>query len=127
REAPAPPSRLDRRINPRMDAALLKALEYSPPRRHRTCAEFAQALRAASAAAGGAAAASEVRKLAADLAAREEDRTLGPPPWPEPFQVELLGEEPSAPDRTEVASVPARAKPKDDPRYDHTQGDPRSI
>jgi serine/threonine protein kinase len=121
REAPAPPSRLDRRINPRLDAVLLKALDYSPQRRHRTCAEFAQALRAAAAAVGGAAAASEVRKLFADLRAREEDRTLGPPPWPEPFQVELLGEEPSAPDRTEVASLPGVA------RYDRTQVDPRSI
>ncbi|HEY8208028.1 MAG TPA: protein kinase [Myxococcaceae bacterium] len=122
REAPAPPSRLDRRINPRLDQALLKALDYSPQRRHRTCAEFAQALRQAAAAVGGAAAVSEVRKLSVDLRSREEDRTLGPPPWPEPFQVDLLGEEPSA-DRTEVASRPGGGG-----RFDRTQEvDPRAV
>jgi hypothetical protein len=62
-----------------------------------------------------------VKKLAADLRSREEDRTLGPPPWAEAFQLDLLGEEPAAPDRTEVASVPA-----DDPIYDRTQVDPRA-
>ncbi|HYV46365.1 MAG TPA: protein kinase [Myxococcaceae bacterium] len=122
REAPAPPSRLDRRINPRLDPVLLKALEYAAARRYRTCQELAQALRSAAAAVGGAAASSEVRKLAADLRAREEDRTLGPPPWAEPFQVESLGEMPAAPDRTEVASV---AMPVVDPKYDRTMVDPK--
>jgi len=122
REAPAPPSRLDRRINPRLDPVLLKALEYAAARRYRSCQEFAQALRSAAAAVGGAAAPSEVRKLSADLRAHEEDRTLGPPPWPDPFQLDLLGEEPSAPDRTEVASV---AMPAVDPKYDRTMVDPR--
>jgi len=126
REAPAPPSRLDRRINPRLDPVLLKALEYSPQRRYRTCQEFAQALRSAAAAVGGAAATSEVRKLSADLRAREEDRTLGPPPWAEAFQLDALSEMPAAPDRTELASMPVPALPVD-PKYDRTMVDPRSV
>jgi len=133
REPPTPPSRLDRRINPRLDPALLKALEYLPQRRHRSCQEFAAALRGAAAAVGGAAAGSEVRKLAADLLAREADRTLGPPPWAEPFEVDLLGMEPAAADRTEMASLqevaPGIASPHLDPKYDHTQveSDPKIV
>lgn len=124
REAPPPPSRLDRRINPRLDPALLKALEYSPQRRYRTCQELAQALRSAAAAVGGAAAISEVRKLCADLRAREEDRTLGPPPWPEAFQLDALSELPAGSDRTELASLPVPALPE---KYDRTMVDPRSV
>jgi protein tyrosine kinase len=127
RETLSAPSRLDRRINPRLDPALLKALEYAPQRRYRTCQEFAQALRAAAAAVGGAAAGSEVRKVFADLRAREEDRTLGPPPWPEPFQVDALGDLPAAPDRTEVATVASVPILPSDPKYERTMVDPRSI
>ena len=48
-----PPSRLARRLNSRIDGAVMRALEASPARRFKSCSEFAEALRDAAAANGG--------------------------------------------------------------------------
>ncbi len=68
RHAPLPPpSRLDRRINPRLDPILLRALEQSPGRRFRSCAEFSSALRNFLAASGGMPSRADLGRVMGDL------------------------------------------------------------
>ena len=48
-----PPSRLVRRLHSRIDPIIMRALENSPGRRHKTCAEFAEGVREFLSASGG--------------------------------------------------------------------------
>lgn len=102
RDSVMAPSRLDRRINTRLDPVLLKALDPSAPRRFRNCQDFAQALRAVVSNMGGVASVQEVKRLAAEVNARESDKTLGPPPWSEAFSLQPVDGSGPILDRTEV-------------------------
>jgi serine/threonine-protein kinase len=82
-----PPSRLDRRIPAKVDPLILRALEASPSRRFRSCAEFATALRNVLAAQGGVPGAEELRRFLAELLPPQASSpgASGPLPFTERF------------------------------------------
>ncbi|MGA9526402.1 MAG: protein kinase, partial [Myxococcaceae bacterium] len=92
RHAPLPPpSRLDRRINPRLDAILLRALEQAPARRFRSCAELSNALRKFLTASGGLPSRSELARVVGDLFPNEVQLHASPQvPFSEPFELQAV-------------------------------------
>jgi serine/threonine-protein kinase len=83
-----PPSRLDRRINARLDPVILRALEPIPSRRFRSCAEFAGALRNFLTTHGGLPGAEDSRRFVAELFPNEVSLgALGPVPFSERFSL----------------------------------------
>ena len=62
-----PPSRLVRRLHSRVDPVIMRALETSPTRRHRSCAEFAEGLRDFLAASGGIPPREDLKKFVGEL------------------------------------------------------------
>lgn len=88
RESLPPPSRLDRRINSRLDAIIMRALELTPQRRFRSCGEFSSALRNFLGASGGLPGPGDLGRFAAELFPNEVSIvTLGPVPFSEPFKL----------------------------------------
>lgn len=86
REGLPPPSRLDRRINSRLDPIVMRALDPSPQRRFRSCGEFAQALRNFLGASGGMPGTDDLRRFASELFPNEVNLvTLGPAAFTESF------------------------------------------
>lgn len=84
-----PPSRLVRRLHSRIDPVLMRALEASPTRRHRSCAEFAEGLRDFLAASGGIPPREDVKKFVAELFPNEvQVATLGPVPFADAFSLD---------------------------------------
>jgi len=86
-----PPSRLDRRINARLDSLILRALEPSPQRRFRSCGEFASSLRNFLSASGGMPGLDDVRRFVSELFPNEVSLAgLGPTPFQETFSLEPI-------------------------------------
>ncbi|NTX13937.1 serine/threonine protein kinase [Myxococcus sp. CA056] len=86
-----PPSRLDRRINARLDPLVLRALEPTAARRFRSCAEFSNALRNFLSASGGMPGADDVRRFVTELFPNEVSiASLTAPPFKEPFSLEPI-------------------------------------
>lgn len=84
-----PPSRLVRRLNARIDAVIMRALEPAPARRFRTCADYAQGLRELLLANGGVPGPAGVQKFVEELFPRDMVMDgLGPVPFEEPFEVD---------------------------------------
>ncbi|MBN1205041.1 MAG: protein kinase [Myxococcaceae bacterium] len=82
------PSRLDRRINSRLDPIILRALEPLPGRRFRSAGEFAMGLRNFLSTHGGLPGQEELRRFVRELVPNEVNlSTLGPVPFAEPFQL----------------------------------------
>jgi len=67
RDELTPPSRLDRRVNARLDPLILRALEPLKSRRHKNCLEQAEAFRSFLAQQGGAPGRLEIGKFIAEL------------------------------------------------------------
>ncbi|WP_084735380.1 serine/threonine protein kinase [Cystobacter ferrugineus] len=83
-----PPSRLDRRVHARLDPLILRALEPTPTRRFRSCAEFATALRGFLSNQGGLPGAEEQRRFMAELLPNPVSfGASGPVPFTEPFSL----------------------------------------
>ena len=83
-----PPSRVDRRVNARLDPILLRALDLNPGRRYHSAREFAQALRDFVAVNGGLPAREEQRRFVATIFPNEVNLDhLGPVPFGEPFRL----------------------------------------
>jgi serine/threonine protein kinase len=81
-----PPSRIDRRINSRLDPIILRALDPFPNRRFRSAGELAGALRNFLAASGGMPGQEDLRRFVRELVPNEVSlSTLGPAPFTEPF------------------------------------------
>ncbi len=81
-----PPSRLDRRINSRLDPLILRAVEPLPSRRFRSAGDFASALRNFFSASGGMPGQEDLRRFVSELVPNEVNlSTLGPVPFSEPF------------------------------------------
>ncbi|QRK06541.1 serine/threonine protein kinase [Archangium violaceum] len=80
-----PPSRLDRRLHARLDPIILRALEATPTRRFRSCAEFAGSLRNFLSTNGGLPGAEDSRRFVAELFPNEVSVGLGPVPFSERF------------------------------------------
>ncbi|AKJ03655.1 serine/threonine-protein kinase [Archangium gephyra] len=78
-----PPSRLDRRLHARLDPIILRALEATPSRRFRSCAEFAASLRNFLSTHGGLPGAEDARRFVAELFPNE--MAAGAAPGPVPF------------------------------------------
>ena len=83
-----PPSRLDRRINSRLDPLILRALDPLPTRRFRSAGDFASAMRNFSAAHGGMPGQEDLRRFVRELAPNEVNLSvMGPVPFTEPFKL----------------------------------------
>lgn len=83
-----PPSRLVRRLHSRIDPVIMRALEPSPARRHRSCAEFAEGIREFLAASGGMPGRDDLAKFVSELFPNEvQVATLGPVPIERPFEL----------------------------------------
>lgn len=91
-EALPPPSRLDRRINSRLDPLILRALDASPQRRFRSCGEFASSLRNFLSASGGLPSVDDVRRFVGELFPNEVSLAgmVGPAPFKEVFTLEPI-------------------------------------
>ncbi|HCF57239.1 MAG TPA: hypothetical protein DFS52_04475 [Myxococcales bacterium] len=94
------PSRLDRRLNARIDPVVMRALEIAPARRYRSAAELSEALRGLFSVLGYAPGANELARFVRDIFPNEV--TVGPVggelPMVEPFALDqVFGELPSAP------------------------------
>ncbi|WP_225409224.1 serine/threonine-protein kinase [Stigmatella hybrida] len=86
RDGLPPPSRLDRRINSRLDPIILRALDPLPQRRFRSAGEFAGGLRNFLASHGGMPGVEDLRRFTRELVPNEVNfSTLGPVPFSEPF------------------------------------------
>lgn len=86
RDGLPPPSRLDRRINSRLDPLILRALDPLPQRRFRSAGEFAGGLRNFLASHGGMPGVEDLRRFTRELVPNEVNfSTLGPVPFSEPF------------------------------------------
>ena len=91
RETLPPPSRLDRRINSRLDPVVMRALDPAPQRRFRSCGEFAQALRNFLSASGGLSGPEDVARFVSELFPNEVSlASPGPVPFAEAFQLEPI-------------------------------------
>jgi serine/threonine-protein kinase len=71
REALPPPSRLDRRLNSRIDPVVMRALDPAPVRRYKTASEFALALREFLTANGGLPGTDELKRFVDQLFPRD--------------------------------------------------------
>ncbi|MFO0596257.1 MAG: protein kinase [Myxococcaceae bacterium] len=105
-----PPSRLVRRLHSRIDPVIMRALEKSPGRRHRSCTEFMDGIREFLVSQGGIPPKSDLEKFVSELFPNEVQLvTLGPVPFEQAFEVtELSG--------VDVGSVDAAAVALDDRR-----------
>lgn len=95
REAVPPPSRLDRRINSRLDPIILRAIEQAPSRRYRSCADFADALRDFLSHNGGLPQREDLKRFINELFPKEVNAdAMGPVPFAERFALaEVSGAE----------------------------------
>ena len=83
-----PPSRLVRRLHSRVDPIIMRALEISPTRRHRSCAEFAEGLREFLSASGGMPGREDLKKFVGELFPNEvQVSTSGPVPIERSFEL----------------------------------------
>jgi eukaryotic-like serine/threonine-protein kinase len=82
------PSRLDRRINSRLDPIVLRAIEAAPSRRFRTCADFANALRDFLSNNGGLPSKEDLKRFTSELFPKEVNPdAMGPVPFAERFRL----------------------------------------
>ncbi|MFL5350056.1 MAG: serine/threonine protein kinase [Hyalangium sp.] len=83
-----PPSRLDRRINSRLDPLILRAVDPLPSRRYRSAGDFASVLRNFFSASGGMPGQEDLRRFIRELVPNEVNlSTLGAVPFSEPFSL----------------------------------------
>jgi len=107
-----PPSRLDRRINSRLDPLILRALEHFPNRRFRSAGDFAGALRNFFSSHGGMPGHEELRRFVRELVPNEVNlSTLGPVPFSEPFTLTAVSGAEIAELRAEPLELSVVARP----------------
>lgn len=83
-----PPSRLVRRLHSRIDPVIMRALENSPSRRHKTCAEFAEGIREFLSASGGMPGREDLKKFVGELFPNEVQlAAAGPVPIERAFEL----------------------------------------
>lgn len=86
RDPVPPPSRLDRRINARLDPIILRAIEHAPQRRYRSCADFANAIRDFLSNNGGLPSKDDLKRFINELFPKEVNAdAMGPVPFAERF------------------------------------------
>ncbi len=104
-----PPSRLVRKLNSRIDPIVMRALESSPTRRQKSCADFAASLREFVSASGGLPGRGDLKKFVDELFPKDAVLDgLGPVPFSEPFSLEDLGGVRVLPAELEVEEVSTR-------------------
>ncbi len=83
-----PPSHVDRRLNSRLDAVVMRAIESTPQRRYRTCGEFQSAIRGFLASSGGMPSRSDAAAFLTELFPKDPSGSLGGPlPLQEEFSL----------------------------------------
>ncbi len=83
-----PPSRLVRRLHSRIDPVIMRALETSPARRYKSCADFAEGLRDFLSASGGIPPREDLQKFVGELFPNEvQVSATGPVPIERPFEL----------------------------------------
>lgn len=86
REHVPPPSRLDRRINSRLDPIVLRAIDAVPSRRFKSCADFAEALRDFLSNSGGLPSKDDLKRFTQELFPKEVNAdAMGPVPFDDTF------------------------------------------
>ncbi len=86
-----PPSRLVRRLNARIDPIVMRALEQTPARRHKSAQDFADSLRDFLSAQGGIPQHEELATFVSQLFPNEVQlKVLGPVPFEQAFSLEPL-------------------------------------
>lgn len=102
-----PPSRLDRRLNARLDPIVMRALELSEGRRFRGAGEFATALRNFLANNGGIPPADDLHRFLEPLRPKDAALNLGPVPVADAFVLrEVRGADlPPVTERTQVVEL----------------------
>ena len=86
RDVVPPPSRLDRRINSRLDPIVLRAIEAAPGRRFKSCADFANALRDFLSNNGGLPSKEDLKRFTNELFPKEVNAdAMGPVPFADKF------------------------------------------
>lgn len=100
REAVPPPSRVDRRLNSRIDPVVMRALDPSPNRRFKSCKEMNQAMRDFLINNGGLPPKEELKRFVGELFPKEVNvEHMQPPPFTEKFTLsEVRGVELPEPD-----------------------------
>jgi hypothetical protein len=88
REQLITPSRIDRRLNGRIDPVVMRALDFTATRRYRSAVEFISALRNFLAESGGVPSAEELARVVGELTVTPP--AAGPPPFTEPFTLEPI-------------------------------------
>lgn len=116
RDTLQPPSRLNRRINARIDPVIMRALETAPSRRYQSAAQFAEALQSLFATLGSAVGPQELAHFAREVFPNEVSLTGGASaanlPFVEPF--ELSPQTVASEGQTSAGQVdPASAAPQD--------------
>ena len=104
-----PPSRLVRRLHSRIDPIIMRALESSPARRHKSCAEFAEGIREFLSASGGMPGKDDLKKFVSELFPNEvQVSTGGPVPFDRSFELtDIAGIGAVEADAVEVAQRPS--------------------
>ena len=83
-----PPSRLVRRLHSRVDPLVMRALETSAARRHKSCAEFASGLREFLSSSGGVPGREDLKKFVSELFPNEVQlAAAGPVPFERAFEL----------------------------------------
>lgn len=83
-----PPSRLVRRLHSRIDPVIMRALENSPARRHKSCGEFSEGIREFLSASGGMPGREDLQKFVGELFPNEvQVSSSGPVPIERAFEL----------------------------------------
>jgi len=88
REQMITPSRIDRRLNARIDPVVMRALDFTATRRYRSAVEFISALRNFLAESGGVPSTEELSRVVGELTVTPP--ASGAPPFTEPFRLEPI-------------------------------------
>ncbi len=108
-EKVVPPSRIDRRLNTRLDAVVMRAIEATPQRRYKSCREFESAIREFLATAGGMPSRADASGFVAELFPKDASQLQNAGaglPWTEEFRLsEVSGVELPAVERSIVVDA----------------------
>jgi serine/threonine-protein kinase len=118
------PSRLDRRVNARVDPVIMRGLESAATRRYKTAGELSDAVRSLFSVLGYAPSATEAARFVKEIFPNEVSMAGGPVPFSEPFALQPLE---GASNTCELPALPDERSPFTSPSIDVPKGAPFST